>query len=60
MGNILKKKKKILELLVSDGTIQQTLCMDTPKQNGVVERKHRHIVEIARSLLLYASIPREL
>ena len=55
-----KKKKKFPELLVSDGTIAQTLCMDTPKKNGIAERKHRHIVEIARSLLLSASIPREL
>ena len=51
---------KFLELLVSDGAIQQTLCKDTPEQNGVAKRKHRHIVETTRSLLLFASVPSEL
>ena len=40
-------------------TIHQTSCTYTRKQNGVAERKHRHIVETARSLLLSASIPNE-
>ena len=42
------------QLLASDGTIHQSSCTDTPQQNGVAERKHRHIVETARSLLLSA------
>jgi hypothetical protein len=45
---------KFCQLLALDGTINQTSCTDTPEQNGVVERKHRHIVETARSLLLSA------
>ena len=47
------------DLLALDGTIHQTSCTDTPEQNGVAERKHRHIVETARSLLLSASVPSE-
>ncbi|XP_073136981.1 uncharacterized protein [Henckelia pumila] len=45
------------QLLASDGTIHQTSCTDTPQQNGVVERKHRHLVEIARSFMLSAEVP---
>jgi hypothetical protein len=50
---------KSCQLLALDGTIYQTSCTDTPEQNGVAERKHRHIVEIARSLLLSAFVPSE-
>ncbi|CAH9079866.1 unnamed protein product [Cuscuta europaea] len=32
-------------------------CPDTPQQNGVAERKHRHLLEITRTMLLQASIP---
>lgn len=35
----------------------QTICSYTPKQNGTVERKHRHIVELALTIMSHASIP---
>ncbi|KAL8123400.1 hypothetical protein AgCh_011388 [Apium graveolens] len=44
-------------LLASDGTIRQTSCSDTPQQNGVAERKHRHLVETTRSFLLSVDVP---
>jgi len=50
---------KFYQLLTLDETIHQTLCTDTPEQNGVAERKHRHIVETARSLLLSVFVPSE-
>jgi len=43
-------------LLALDGTIHQTSCTYTPKKNRVAEKKHRHIVEIAHSLLLFAFV----
>jgi hypothetical protein len=50
---------KFCQMLALDGTIHQTSCTDTPEQNGVAERKYRHIVETARSLLLSAFVPSE-
>jgi len=46
-------------MLALDGTIHQISCTNTPEQNGVAERKHRHIVKTARSLLLSAFVPSE-
>ncbi|GKD46107.1 hypothetical protein Tco_1270752, partial [Tanacetum coccineum] len=31
--------------------------MDTPQQNSVVERKHRHLVKTARSILVFVDVP---
>lgn len=48
------------ELLVSQGTLPQLSCTDTPQQNdGVAERKHRHIMETTRALLLSSSVPKK-
>ena len=50
---------KLCQLLTLDGIIHQTSCTNAPKQNGVAERKHRHIVQTARSLLFSTFIPGE-
>jgi len=39
------------------GIVHQTSCVDKPQQNGRVERKHRHLLEISRALRFHAHLP---
>ena len=38
--------------------LHQTSYVDTPAQNGVAERKNRHLVETARTLLFQMHVPK--
>ena len=45
------------EYFKKHGLIHETTCPQTPQQNGVAERKNRHILETARALLHGAHVP---
>jgi hypothetical protein len=46
---------------ISDqGIVHQTTCPGNPPQNGVDERKNRHLLEVARSLMFQINVPKYL
>lgn len=45
------------EFFKQQGTTYQHSCIYTPQQNGVVERKHRHILESAQALRFQVHLP---
>jgi len=54
-GEYLSNKFK--HYLLTKGIIHQMSCPYTPKQNGLVERKHRHILETTITLFQTAHLP---
>jgi len=48
-----------LQYYANKGIIHQKTCVDTPQQNGIVERKHKHLLEVARALLIQANVPQQ-
>ncbi|KAM1069966.1 hypothetical protein ACFX15_001756 [Malus domestica] len=48
---------KFESFLRTHGILHRFTCPHTPEQNGCAERKHRHIVETVRTLLVASNVP---
>ena len=44
--------------MLQHGILHQTSCVDIPAQNGVAERKNRHLLETTRALLFQMHVPK--
>ncbi|KAJ4718835.1 Retrovirus-related Pol polyprotein from transposon TNT 1-94 [Melia azedarach] len=47
----------LCDYFAATGILFQTSCVGTPQQNGRVERKHKHILQVRRALRFQANLP---
>ena len=48
LGSFLKEK----------GIHHQSTCVNIPQQNGIAERKNKHLLEVARAIMFSMNVPR--
>ena len=53
----LGSSNEAIKFFQDKGIIHQTSCVYSPQQNGVVERKHKHLLETSRALLFMSRLP---
>lgn len=51
------KSSQLTSILKARGIINETSCPHSPQQNGVSERKHRHLLEVTQCLLSSKNVP---
>ena len=50
--------KLFQSFMLQHGILHQTSCVDTSSQNGVAERKNKHLLEVVRALLFKMNVPK--
>ncbi|KAG8639530.1 hypothetical protein MANES_14G152301v8 [Manihot esculenta] len=50
-------KTHVKAVRTDNGIRHQRTCVYTPQRNGVVERKHKHLLQVARSLMFQSKFP---
>lgn len=48
---------KMQHFFHTHGVFHEQTCVETPQQNGVVEHKHCHLLNVARCLRFHAHLP---
>ena len=43
---------------LENGIIYQTSFVGTPQQNGLVKRKHKHLLQVAKALMFARNVPK--
>ena len=46
--------------MLEKGILHQSTCKDTPQQNGIAERKNKHLLEVGRTLMFHMNVPTHL
>lgn len=49
--------RKVAETFRDHGVLHQRSCVYSPQQNGIVERRHRTLLEAARALMHQSQLP---
>lgn len=50
--------KSCIMFFKENGIIHQKTCPYTLQQNGIVERKYKHLLQVARSLMFQSNLPK--
>lgn len=48
------------QFLKDKGILHQSTCVNTPQQNGIAERKNKHLLEVTRALMFSMNVPKYL
>ena len=48
---------RLQQFFYNKGILHRTSCVYTPQQNGIAERKHKHLLNVARSLMFLGELP---